>query len=281
MKSRIPWWPELLDKKKDHNVGIESTEEEHHGDETNEDMEKVPRRQETDENDVFYNSVRDLEDLDSIHDGKETTTDIAMSNKDDEDEFHGLEKEMVESMEALDNGKDFHGKITDDIYYDPVTCIKDISKSSDMIGIDNNASDSGIDEDEEYHDSLEDIGTTLGSEDSISEAANSVNVPIAAPANNQISPGDGEYWDPVIDTYKKKKNSNRVPNENGEEEDTHEEHKFDLGIETSPALGGDSDPLEYWDPTSDSYKRKRSNRNASDKDEERRISEPIPDSSSK
>ena len=30
MKSRIPWWPELLDKKKDHIVGIKSTEEDHH-----------------------------------------------------------------------------------------------------------------------------------------------------------------------------------------------------------------------------------------------------------
>ena len=45
IKSRIPWWPELLNKKKDHNVGIESTEEEHHEDETtNEDIEKVLRR---------------------------------------------------------------------------------------------------------------------------------------------------------------------------------------------------------------------------------------------
>ena len=136
-------------------------------------------------------------------------TDIAMSNKVDEDKFHDLEREIGESMEALDNGKDFHGKMTDYIYYDPVTCIKDISKSSDMIGIDNNASDSGIDEDEEYHDSLEDIGTTFGSEDSIPEAANSVNITIAAPANNQITPGNGEYWDPVNDTYKKKKNNNK------------------------------------------------------------------------
>ena len=93
MKIRIPWWPELLDKKKDHNIGIQSTEEEHHGDETtNEDMENIPRRQETDENDVFYDSVRDLEDLNNE---EKTITDIAMSNKDDEDILHNLKKEIV------------------------------------------------------------------------------------------------------------------------------------------------------------------------------------------
>ena len=58
----------------------------------------------------------------------------------------------------------------DDICYDLVTCIiKDVSKSSNTIGIDNNALDSGIDEDEEYHDSLENIGTVIGSEGSFSE----------------------------------------------------------------------------------------------------------------
>ena len=38
--------------------------------------------------------------------------------------------------------------------------------------IDNNASESGIDEDEEYHDSLENIGTVIGSEGSFSEVPN-------------------------------------------------------------------------------------------------------------
>ena len=147
-----------------------------------------------------------------------------------------------------------------------------------MTGRDNNASDSGIDEDEEYHDSLEDIETTLGPEESIPEATNNTNTTIAAPANKQISPGNGEHWDPLIDTYKKKKNNNRVPNEIVEEEDTHEEHEFDLGMETSSALGGNLDPWEYLDPVSDSYKRKKSSKNISDKDEERGISEPIPDS---
>ena len=42
-------------QKKDHIVGIKSTEEDHH-DEIHDD-----------ENDVFYDSVRDLEDLDSNH----------------------------------------------------------------------------------------------------------------------------------------------------------------------------------------------------------------------
>ena len=57
MKSRIPWWPELLNKKRDHIGGIL---EDHH-DEIHDD-----------ENDVFYDSVRDLEDLDSNHNGEET-----------------------------------------------------------------------------------------------------------------------------------------------------------------------------------------------------------------
>ena len=41
------------------------------------------------------------------------------------------------------------------------------------------------------------------------------------------------------------------------------------------------DSWEYWDPKSDSYKCKRSGKNASNKDVERRNSEPIPGSSAK
>ena len=59
MKNRIPWWPELLDKKKDHIGGIKGTEEDQH-DEIHDD-----------ENDVFYDSVRDLKDLDSNRNGEE------------------------------------------------------------------------------------------------------------------------------------------------------------------------------------------------------------------
>ena len=143
MKNRIPWWSEVINKKKGHDVEMESTNEEYHDYEmTDENVEKA--HMETDENDVYYDSFIDPEDLDNNQDGKETTTDIATGNKVDEDEFHGFEKEMGESMEALNNGKGF-------FCYDPVTRIKDISNSSDTIGIDNNASNSGIDEDEEYH----------------------------------------------------------------------------------------------------------------------------------
>ena len=128
MKSRIPWWPELLDKKKDHIGGTEGTEEDQH-DEIHDD-----------ENDVFYDSVRDLKDLDSNHKG-----DVAISNKDDEDNLCSLRKQLGERVKTLNDGKNL----------------------LDMISRDNNASDSGIDEDEEYHDSLEDIETAFRSEESV------------------------------------------------------------------------------------------------------------------
>ena len=84
-----------LDKKKDHIVGIESTEEEHH-DEIHDD-----------ENDVLYDSIRDLEDLDSNHNGEETISDIAISNKDDEDNLRSLKKQLGERMKALDTARIF------------------------------------------------------------------------------------------------------------------------------------------------------------------------------
>ena len=102
---------------------------------------------------------------------------------------------------------------------------------------------------------MEDIETTFGSEESIPEAANIMDTMIAAPANKQISPGNGEYWDPVNDTYKKKKNNNKIPNEVVEEEDTNEVHELDSSMGTSSALASELDPWEYWDPVSDSYKR--------------------------
>ena len=74
----------------------------------------------------------------------------------------------------------------------------------DMINRDNNSSDSGIDEDEEYHDSLEDIETVFRPEETV-----------------------------------------------------------DSSMGTSSASANELDPWEYWDPTSDSYKCKRSGRNAS------------------
>ena len=120
-------------------------------------------------------------------------------------------------MDALNNGKGTQKKIMDDICHDLVTCIiKNALKSSNTGGIDNNASDSGIDEDEEYHDSLENIETVIESEGSFSEVPNDtidLNEIIAAPASNLNSPGDGEYWDPVLDTYRSKRTNDRVPDE--------------------------------------------------------------------
>ena len=182
-------------------------------------------------------------------------------------------------MEALDNDKNLFGKLSLLLeYYGPATCLKDISKSIDMLGKENSTLDSGIDEDEEYHDSLEDIETTFGSEESIPEAANNMDTTVAAPANDRFSLRSDEYWDPVDNTYKRKKNNDKNLNEGVEEEDKHEEHEFDLGIGTSSALAGELDPWEYWDPISDSYKRKNPSKNNLDRNKERGISEPNLDS---
>ena len=52
----------------------------------------------------------------------------------------------------------------------------------DMTSRDNNSSNSGIDEDEEYHNSLEDIETAFRSEESVPEATDNTNTMIAFPA---------------------------------------------------------------------------------------------------
>ena len=147
-----------------------------------------------------------------------------------------------------------------------------------MTGRDNNASDSGIDEDEEYHDYLEDIETAFGSEESIPGAANITDTMVAAPANEQISPENDEYWDAVNDTYKKKKNDNEIPNVGAGEEDTNEVQELDSSMGTSSALASELDPWEYWDPISDSYKKKNPSISTSNRNKERGFSEPNLDS---
>ena len=144
-------------------------------------------------------------------------------------------------MDALNNGKGTQKKTMDDICHDLVTCIiKTALKSSNTGGRDNNASDSGIDEDEEYHDSLENIETVIESEGSFLEVPNDtidlIEI-IAAPASNLISPGDGEYWDPVSDTYRSKRTNDRVPDAIVQEENTPGEHETDSSVESSSALG--------------------------------------------
>ena len=50
-------------------------------------------------------------------------------------------------------------------------------------------------------------------------------------------------------------------------------------MESSSALGGEPDPWEYWDPISDSYRSKKSGKNITRNEEQRRISKSSPDSS--
>ena len=102
---------------------------------------------------------------------------------------------------------------------------------------------------------------------------------VAAPASNLNSPGDGEYWDPVSDTYRSKRTNDRVPDEIIQEENTPGGHEIDSSVEISSALGGNPDPWEYWDPISDSYKSKKSGKNIPKNEEQRRISKSSPDSS--
>ena len=100
---------------------------------------------------------------------------------------------------------------------------------------------------------------------------------IAAPANNLNPPGDGEYWDPVSDTYRSKKTNDRVPDEIVQEENTPGEHEIDSSLEISAALGSNPDSWECWDPISDSYKSKRPGKNTPKNEERRRISKSSPD----
>ena len=141
-------------RQKDHIGDTEGTKENQH-DETHDD-----------ENDVFYDSVRDLKDLDSNQQG-----DVAISNKDDEDDRCSLKKQLGEGMKTLND-------------------------------------DSGIDEDEEYHDSLEKIETAFRPGESVPEASDNKNTMIASPTIGQISPVNDEYRDAVNNTYKKKKDDN-------------------------------------------------------------------------
>ena len=77
---------------------------------TDENVEKA--HVETDENDVYYDSFIDPEDLDNNQDGKETTTGIATGNEvNEDDEFHDFEKEIGESMDVLNNGKGIQEKL--------------------------------------------------------------------------------------------------------------------------------------------------------------------------
>ena len=169
------------------------------------------------------------------------------------------------------------------------------SKKSNPESTDSNASDSGIDEDDEYHDSVESIGSVIEtpphkkeSEGPFSEVTNDIIVAyqsernntwdtppvmhiglrepinltgrIAAPATSLDSPGGGEYWDPVSDTYRSKMTNNRVPDEIIQEENTPEGYKTDSSVEIGSALSINSDLWEYWDPISDSYKSKKPSR---------------------
>ena len=175
MNNRIPWWPELINKKKGHDIGMESTTEEYHDyEKRNENVGKVLGGQENDENDVYYDPSIDLEDLDNGRDAREPTTGIAKAHEvDEDDESYDFKKRIGESMDALKNGKSTQKKIMDDICHDLVTCIvKNSLKNPNTGDRDNNASDSGIDEDEEYHDSLENIETVIESEGSFSEVPN-------------------------------------------------------------------------------------------------------------
>ena len=70
--------------------------------------------------------------------------------------------------------------------------------------------DSGIDEDEEYHDSLENIETAFRPGESAPEVSDDKSTTIALPATEQILPVNDEYWDTVDNTYKKKKNGDEI-----------------------------------------------------------------------
>ena len=102
---------------------------------------------------------------------------------------------------------------------------------------------------------------------------------VAAPASNLNSPGGGEYWDPVSDTYRSKRTNDRVPDEIIQEENTPEGYKTDSSVEISSALGVNPDLWEYWDPISDSYKNKKSSKNIPENGEQRGILKSSLDSS--
>ena len=102
---------------------------------------------------------------------------------------------------------------------------------------------------------------------------------IAAPATSLDSPGGGEYWDPVSDTYRSKMTNDRVPDEIIQEENTSAGYETDSSVEIGSALSTDSDLWEYWNPVTDSYKSKESRKNITDKGGQGEIPESNLDSS--
>ena len=102
---------------------------------------------------------------------------------------------------------------------------------------------------------------------------------IAAPATSLDSPGGGEYWDPVSNTYRSKMTNDRVPDEIIQEENTSAGYETDSSMETDSTLSTDSDLWEYWDPVTDSYKSKKSSKNTPDKSEPGEVQESGLDSS--
>ena len=151
---------------------------------------------EADENDEYHDSFTDLEGLNkgriSQNSNKETYED---------DEYHGSLADMRESMDTLNDKKDIQETTEnimmneDDAYYDSVTInmknptdtSKDekTSENPSKGSTDNNASDSGIDDDDEYHDSVESIGAIIGTEaQGISSASNDVIVAYQSERNN-------------------------------------------------------------------------------------------------
>ena len=108
---------------------------------------------------------------------------------------------MRESMDTLNDKKDIQETTEnimmneDDAYYDSVTInmknptdtSKDekTSKNPSKGSTDSNASDSGIDDDDEYHDSVESIGAMIGTEtQGILSASNDVIVAYQSERNN-------------------------------------------------------------------------------------------------
>ena len=238
---------------------------------------------ETNEDDEYHDSLADIEAFKNINNDHETEED---------DEYHdtlvnmeGLTDTLVSIKDSIEpTAKTTKTEATDnengsDVYHDSLTSIISLT--------DITATDSGIDEDEEYHDSLtigsvpevtdyiitahqyerndnqESPADAPGSEEMHIDVRGSLSPTqsIATPATSSDSPEEMEYWDPVSDTYRSKKTNKSVPDESMQGMSEPTGYETDSSIESETVSSVDLDPWEYLDPVTDSYKSKKANDN--------------------
>ena len=159
----------------------------------------------------------------------------------------------IKETETTDNENEV------DIYNDSLASLIDITTA-----------DSGIDEDEEYYDSLTCESAPEDSPDDAPDSEkmhNGVRGSLSLTQRKRTltmspdSPKETEYWDPVSDTYRNKRTNKSVTEESRQEKSEPTGYETDSSIESEIVSSVNLDSWEYWDPVTDSYINKRLSNN--------------------